>query len=81
MLDNFDSNGRTVSTEIFIATILDYQLRNKKQILINNEDINKYIEEQIYLDPDNILKIKKCNEEFDLSLYQDIISVGEYKLD
>ena len=45
MLDNFDSNGRTVSTEIFIATILDYQLRNKKQILINNEDINKYIEE------------------------------------
>lgn len=37
MLDNFDSNGRNVSTEIFIATILDYQVRNKKQILINNE--------------------------------------------
>jgi hypothetical protein len=37
MLDNFDSNGRTISTEIFIATILDYQVRNKKQILINNE--------------------------------------------
>lgn len=37
MLDNFDSNGRTVSTEIFIATILDYQVRNKKQILINNQ--------------------------------------------
>ena len=37
MLDNFDSNGRTVSTVIFIATILDYQVRNKKQILINNE--------------------------------------------
>ena len=50
-------------------------------IVWNNEEINKYIEEQIYLDPDNILKIKKCNEEFDLSLYQDIISVGEYKLD
>ena len=49
-------------------------------IVWNNEDMNKYIEEQIYLDPDNILKIKKCNEEFDLSLYQDIISVGEYKL-
>ena len=50
-------------------------------IVWNNEEINKYIEEQIYLDPDNILKIKKCNEEFDLSLYQDIISVGEFKLD
>jgi len=37
MVDNFDSNGRTVSTEIFIASILDYQVRNKKQILINNE--------------------------------------------
>jgi acyl-CoA dehydrogenase len=47
----------------------------------NNKDINKYIEEQIYLDPDNILKIKKCNEEFDLSLYQDIISVGEFNMD
>ena len=49
-------------------------------IVWNNEDINKYIEEQIYLDPDNILKIKKCNEEFDLSLYQDIISVGEFNI-
>jgi hypothetical protein len=37
MLNNFDLNGRTVSTKIFIATILDYQIRNKNKILINNE--------------------------------------------
>lgn len=37
MLDNFDSNGRTVSTKIFIASILNYEIKNKKKILINNE--------------------------------------------
>ena len=37
MLNNFDLNGRTVSTKIFIATILDYKIRNKNKILINNE--------------------------------------------
>ena len=37
MLNKFDSDGRSVSTKIFIATILDYQIRNKTKILINNE--------------------------------------------
>ena len=31
MLDNFDSNGRTVSTKIFIASILNYEIKNKKK--------------------------------------------------
>ena len=62
-------------------TVISEDTEYLANIVWNNEKINKYIEEQIYLDPDNILKIKKCNEEFDLSLYQDIISVGEFNLD
>ena len=37
MLNNFDTNGRTVSTRIFIASILNYEIKNKTKILVNNE--------------------------------------------
>lgn len=45
-----------------------------------NKDLNQYFEDQIILDTDNLYNIKSSNEKYDENEYQNIISVGEYKI-
>jgi len=50
------------------------------QVVWKNKELNKYVENQIVVE-DNILeKIKRCNENYDESLVNDIVQVGEYNL-
>ena len=47
----------------------------------NDKNFNKYIEEQIVVEDNDILgKIKSCNENFSDELVDEIVQVGEYKM-
>ena len=47
-------------------------------VLWTDKEMNKYVEEQI--ETNGILdKIKKCNENYDYQLLNEIVQVGEFK--
>ena len=49
-------------------------------IVWSDNDIKKYIEDKIVIQENSILdKIKKCNENYDFDLLDDIVQVGEFK--
>tara|TARA_A100001015_G_scaffold190790_1_gene212587 strand:- start:21 stop:1106 length:1086 start_codon:yes stop_codon:yes gene_type:complete len=50
-------------------------------VVWNDKNFNKYIEEQIVVEDNDILgKIRSCNENFSDELVDDIVQVGEYKM-
>ena len=49
-------------------------------IVWKDQSLNRYIEDKIVIKKDSILdKIKRCNENYDYNLLDDIVQVGEYK--
>ena len=63
------------------VTVTQKEIEYLSEIIWKNDKLNRYIEEQIVIENTVLEKIKKCNENFNEDLVNEIVQVGEYNID
>ena len=86
LLNNFDSGGRQVTTEIFLATIIDYDIKNKTNILQDNkislDELKKISKSDLKLNLFNEKKMDKNNNFLPQNKYSEcLIKKAKFILD